>query len=147
MSTPPKETVIATIRQLDQLKTVLVNRRTALLSEVHERIRDVRADGNMDRGGVDEAESGEVSVQDDIGFALIQLKAETLDRIEDALRRIDAGDYGDCFSCGSEISEARLRALPFALRCKACEEQREATALQRHSLTRSTAGKLLAGRS
>lgn len=146
MSRPAKKTAIATARQLDALKTVLVNRRAALLTEVHERMRDVRADGNGHRGGLDEAESAEVGVQDDIGFALIQLKAETLDRIEDALRRIDAGNYGDCSSCGAEISEARLRALPFALRCKECEEAREAAALQRHSLARSSAGKLLAER-
>ena len=139
MSRAAKKTAISTPRQLDELETVLVNRRAALLSEVHERIRDVRGDGNVDRGGVDEAESAEVGVQDDIGFALIQLKAETLDKIEDALRRIDAGDYGDCFDCGAEISEARLRALPFALRCKQCEQEREAAALQRNSFARSAA--------
>ena len=139
MSRPAKKTAISTPRQLDDLKTVLVNRRAALLSEVHERIRDVRGDGNVDRGGVDEAESAEVGVQDDIGFALIQLKAETLDKIEDALRRIDAGDYGDCFDCGAEISEARLRALPFALRCRECEQEREAAALQLNSFARSAA--------
>jgi len=147
MSRPANKTAIATARRLDEITTVLVNRRATLLSEVHERIRDVRADRNVDRSGLDEAESAEVGVQDDVGFALIQLKAQTLDRIEDALRRIDAGDYGDCSSCGAEISEARLRALPFALRCRECEEEREATALQRQSLARSSAGKLLAGRS
>jgi DnaK suppressor protein len=33
--------------------------------------------------------------------------------------------YGDCFECGSEISGKRLRAMPFAVRCIACEEKRE----------------------
>jgi DnaK suppressor protein len=110
-------------------------------------MRDVRGDGNVDRDGLDEAESAEVGVQDEIGFALIQLKAETLDRIDDALRRIDVGEYGDCSSCGAEISDARLRALPFALRCKDCEEARETAASQRNSLLRSSAAQLLAERS
>jgi DnaK suppressor protein len=35
-------------------------------------------------------------------------------------------DYGDCFECGDEIAEARLRALPFAVRCRECEQSREA---------------------
>jgi DnaK suppressor protein len=144
MSKPARKTEMATVRQLDELKAVLVSRRAALLSEVHERIRDVRSDGKLDRDGLDEAESAEVTIQDDIEFALIQLKGQTLDKIDDALRRIEAGDYGNCFSCGIEISEARLRALPFALRCKECEEEREATALQRHSLT--GAARLLARR-
>lgn len=124
MSRPATKTAIATARLLEALTTVLVNRRAALLTEVHERMRDVRAGGNGHRGGLDEAERAEVGVRDAIGFALIQLTAETLDRIEDALPRIDAGDYGNCSSCGAEISEARLRALPFALRCKECEEAR-----------------------
>jgi DnaK suppressor protein len=58
-------------------------------------------------------------------FALIQMKAETLARVDEALARLDAGSYGRCFECGGEISEKRLRALPFAGRCTACEERRE----------------------
>ena len=46
-------------------------------------------------------------------------------RIDTALRRLDEGIYGDCFECGNEIVGARLRALPFALRCKDCEETHE----------------------
>jgi DnaK suppressor protein len=145
MSTPTKPTA-TTARRLDELKTMLADRRAALVSEVHERIRDVRADSSVDRDGVDEAETAAVSVQDDIGFALIQLKAETLDKIDDALRRIDAGHYGDCSNCEAGISEARLRALPFALRCKECEEAREAAARQRRSLARSGAAALLGDR-
>ena len=47
-----------------------------------------------------------------------------------ARRRLEDHTYGDCFECGDQISEARLRALPFAVRCKDCEEARE-TAEQR----------------
>jgi len=42
-----------------------------------------------------------------------------------ALTRLDAGKYGYCFDCAQEISEQRLRALPFAARCQSCEERRE----------------------
>ena len=80
----------------------------------------------MDRDVVDAAEISEVDIQDDIGFALIQLKTETLKKIDTALRRIEEGDYGDCFECGGEIAEARLRALPFAVRCRDCEAVSEA---------------------
>jgi len=46
------------------------------------------------------------------------------------LARLERGDYGFCYECGEEIGEKRLRALPFAVRCKDCEEARE-TAEQR----------------
>ena len=42
-----------------------------------------------------------------------------------ALARLEQGTYGNCFDCGEEIAEKRLRALPFAVRCKDCEEARE----------------------
>ncbi|HEY4671529.1 MAG TPA: TraR/DksA family transcriptional regulator, partial [Gemmatimonadaceae bacterium] len=61
----------------------------------------------------------------DIEFALIQMKSETLTKVNDALTRLEHGNYGYCFECGEEISERRLRALPFAVRCKDCEEARE----------------------
>lgn len=37
-----------------------------------------------------------------------------------AIGRIDAGKYGDCFSCGAAISQARLAAVPEATLCTDC---------------------------
>jgi DnaK suppressor protein len=53
------------------------------------------------------------------------MKAETVSRIDAALRRLEAGVYGDCSQCGSPIAAERLRALPFAVRCRKCESSRE----------------------
>jgi DnaK suppressor protein len=114
----------------NELKKMLEDRRRELVNEVQGRMRDVRSDGNKDRDVLDQGESSEVDIQEDIEFALIQMKSETLNKVDAALRRLEDGTYGDCFECGEEISEARLRALPFAVRCKDCEEARE-TAEQR----------------
>jgi DnaK suppressor protein len=73
----------------------------------------------------DAVETSDAGIQDDIEFALIQMKSETLNKINDALTRLEQEDYGNCFECGEEIAEKRLRALPFAVRCKDCEEARE----------------------
>ncbi len=119
-----------------ELKRILDERRREILSEVHDKIRDVRTEaGNSPSHGVfDAAETSESDIQDDIEFALIQMKAETLHKIEEALRRLEEGTFGYCFECGDEISERRLRALPFALRCKDCEEARElAQQRERHA--------------
>ena len=111
----------------NELKAILVERRREIMSEVQGRMRDVRAEGAASNGeGVlDAAESSEADIQDEIEFALIQMKAETLNRIDEALHRLEEATYGYCFECGEEISEKRLRALPFAVRCKDCEEARE----------------------
>ena len=120
-------TTVARARRLEDFRAILESRRAELSQDVEVRIRDVRSEGIGDRDVLDAAESSEIDIQDDIGSALIQLKAETLKKMNTALRRIDEGDYGDCFECGGEIAEARLRALPFAVRCRDCEAIHETT--------------------
>jgi DnaK suppressor protein len=111
------------------LKQMLEERRREIQAEVKGKMRDVREEGAW--GGkqgevLDAVESSEADIQDEIEFALIQMKSETLNKIDDALLRLEQGSYGNCFECAEEISERRLRALPFAVRCKTCEEAREA---------------------
>ena len=125
MATTTKKKVAAKASRYDELRKMLEDRRRELLNSVHEKIRDARADGNKDRDVLDQGESSEVDIQEDIEFALIQMKAETLNKINEALARLEEGTYGNCFECGDEIAQPRLRALPFAVRCKDCEEARE----------------------
>jgi DnaK suppressor protein len=110
----------------DDLKKMLEERRRQILAEVQGKIRDVRSEGSAHKTRVLETGDGsEADIQEDIDFALIQMKAETLGKIHDALARREAGAYGYCFEWGDEIAERRLRALPFAVRCRSCEEARE----------------------
>jgi DnaK suppressor protein len=129
-----------------ELKQMLDARRRELQAEVQGKMRDVREEGTW--GGklndvLDTVESSEADIQEDIEFALIQMKSETLNKINDALSRLEHGNYGDCFDCGEEIAEKRLRALPFAVRCKDCEEAREvAEQRQRQLVARRGASSL-----
>lgn len=109
------------------LKRSLAERKREILREIQDKFRDVRAEAEwketreeLGTGGIFEADT-----QQDIEFALIQMKRETLDQINQALSRLDEGAYGYCLECGEEIPERRLRALPFAIRCKDCEEALE----------------------
>jgi DnaK suppressor protein len=111
-----------------ELKEMLDGRRREIEAEVKGKMRHARTEGTW--GGklnevLDDVESSEADIQEDLEFALIQMKSETLNKINDALTRLEQGDYGNCFECGEEIAEKRLRALPFAVRCKECEEARE----------------------
>ena len=112
--------------RLKELRANLESRRIELVHELRNKIRAARSDGITDRDVLDDAESSELDTQDEIGFALMQLRIEMLKQIDAALRRLDEGSYGDCFECGAEIAQARLRALPFAVRCRECEQGREA---------------------
>ena len=54
----------------------------------------------------------------------LDAQAETrLEAIDDALQRLDAGTYGYCERCGSEISAARLEAMPHAPLCVTCQRE------------------------
>jgi len=127
------------------LKQMLDERRREIQAEVQGKMRDVRQAGEVGKLNdvFDAVESSEADIQEDIEFALIQMKSETLNKINDALGRLEQGDYGYCFDCGEEIAEKRLRALPFAVRCKDCEEAREnAERRERQLATRRGASSL-----
>jgi len=121
-----------------ELKTMLDDRRRELQAEVQGKMRGVREEGSW--GGklkevLEAVESAEADIQADLEFALVQMKSETLNKVNDALTRLEQGSYGNCFDCGEEIAEKRLRALPFAVRCKDCEEARETAEQRERQLT------------
>jgi DnaK suppressor protein len=109
------------------LKQMLEDRKRQIVSQLHDKIRDVRTENEAGKMSnvLDQGESSEAGIQEDIEFALIQMKSETLNKINEALNRLEEGAYGNCFECGDEIAPQRLRALPFAVRCRECEEARE----------------------
>lgn len=111
-----------------ELRTMLLDRRREVAGEIKGKMRDNRDENDQRRGDRvrDFAEDSEVSMREDVELALIQMKSDTLTRIDQALGRLVQGTYGHCFDCGEEISEKRLRALPFAVRCKGCQETHEA---------------------
>ena len=113
-----------TARRRAHLERMLRNRRRELQGEVRHGIRTGRAD--LSKQGGDDVDRSDAHSQGDIDLALLQMRAETVRRIDAALVRLEAGTYGSCVECATAISEPRLRALPFAARCQACEERREA---------------------
>jgi len=93
-------------------------------------MRDVRA-GSENTRVTDGQDGVDAEHRDDLDLALLQMRGETLARIEAALRRLEAGTYGVCGECDRPITSERLQALPFAARCRPCEEAREAAAAVR----------------
>ena len=107
------------------LKGMLEDRRR----EIHEKLRSLRESMPAEAPDVRDAE--EQSVDDfvqEVDLALMQMKSETLKKIDQALLRLDEGTYGRCQECDGEIPPARLRALPFAALCRSCQEETESNA-------------------
>ena len=128
------------------IRRMLVGRRRELLAEIQSRARDVRDEGTIGRNrGAHAADTLEAEPEDDLPFALIHMKTELLARINEAVRQIDDGAYGVCGDCAQDISPSRLRAMPFAVRCRDCEEIREdARRSERNHPLRGSSGTSLA---
>jgi DnaK suppressor protein len=112
------------------LKRLLEDRRT----EIQEKLRSLRETLPAEASVVRDAE--EQSVDDfvqEVDFALMEMKSATLRKIDEAIHRLGQGSYGACAECGQEIAEARLKALPFADLCRACQEQAELQAAEERS--------------
>jgi RNA polymerase-binding protein DksA len=78
----------------------------------------------IDRAGEDEDGSDSFMRLQNLGQVGEQNK--TLQKIDEALHRIDDGSYGICEMCGQLIRKARLQHLPFAHTCMECQSEMEA---------------------
>ena len=65
-----------------------------------------------------------------IGFSVLELTSRTVQGIEAALQRLEAGEFGTCFDCRRQISDLRLRAVPFAALCLDCQERQDTPAIR-----------------
>jgi DnaK suppressor protein len=107
-----------------ELQRMLEQRHGELAAQVQTKVRGFR---EMDASDTPRAEFSEDQVQEDIDFALVQMQWQTMEKIAAALGRLEDGEYGMCRDCEQEIAEKRLRALPFATRCKDCQESAESS--------------------
>ena len=104
------------------LKGMLEDRRR----EIHEKLRSLRE--ALPAASHDVRDAEEQSVDEfvqEVDLALMQMKSDTLKKIDAAILRLEDGSYGRCDECEQEIAAARLRALPFAVLCRDCQEQAE----------------------
>jgi DnaK suppressor protein len=109
--------------RLGELWQLLEDRRRQIRQDLQSRRRVVRA-GRLAEVG-DLGEDSEAGSQQALDFALLQRRSEALGHVDEALGLINAGELGHCLECHIEISERRLRALPYAVRCTTCEDQHE----------------------
>ncbi|MBI3455408.1 MAG: TraR/DksA family transcriptional regulator [Candidatus Rokubacteria bacterium] len=65
------------------------------------------------------------ALTDEIQVALMDRESRQVSQIEAALERLQRGRYGICHDCADPIELARLRVLPFAQRCSACQARAE----------------------
>lgn len=70
------------------------------------------------------AEAGSMKFEYEKELSMQQNSIDLLHKVENALIRIEKGEYGQCESCGNDIPTARLDALPYATLCVDCARKR-----------------------
>lgn len=118
-----QELAIFRVQLVQQLELVHGNLRA--LSADNLKRSPVDANGDISTHSTHMADHGTDNFDRELALNLASGRQESLYDIEDAIRRIDEGTYGVCESCGGPIEHPRLKALPFAKKCVACQNASE----------------------
>ena len=104
-------------------------RRRELLEEIRTELHRTEEESYIELAGRvhDEGEEAVADLLADMSLDFIARQIEELREVEDALGRIERGEYGVCIDCGGEIERERLEVQPTALRCIDCQAAWERT--------------------
>ena len=116
----------------EKLRKMLQERKRKILADLHDEVFEKL--GNEYHGEFEQAmDSGDVSFVDllqSVGIKIVDIRQEELIKMDVAERKLREGTYGICEECGKEISEERLAAMPYAVRCVEDEERFEQTKIK-----------------
>ena len=108
--------------KLENYRQELLTRRQRLATDLQAVTANMIDDDEMFADSVDQAAA------DTDRTVTVQMQNRdrgVLKSLDDALRRIDAGQFGECQNCSEEIGEARIRANPAATLCIDCKSELE----------------------
>ncbi|MEW6215050.1 MAG: TraR/DksA C4-type zinc finger protein [Nitrospirota bacterium] len=109
------------------LRRALINRREEIVKETKVEIsKYIKGETKqLIDTALDNGDWSIVDLSEDVSLRQLSTHRKTLLKIDEALRKLDESTYGRCEDCGEEISEERLKVLPFAIYCTECQEKRE----------------------
>ena len=120
---------MANKNQIDELKTILLQRKDSLSQNIHSSIDSI--DQLKDQDINDDLDYADF-VSDSFTEGMIaNHQLDELKQIEEALKKIKEGTYGICDMCGINIPIGRLKAKPFAKFCTECRTVFEQENLKR----------------
>jgi DnaK suppressor protein len=127
---------------LNKVREHLTDMKSKLHSEIETELRAER-EGNKDEG-MDTYDLASEERDREINFILSDRERVKIKQIDDALDRLADNTYGVCDSCGLEIAEERLNAMPFTRLCRDCQQdmEREAKSQRRIDDERNSYRKL-----
>ncbi len=114
---------IDTGKRMYMLRQILHKARQKVIADIEKQLRQEldpsiirKIDTAVDVGALATLDLGE-----SVDYTVLEMRYKTYKDIADAFRRLEAGTYGGCEKCGTEIPVERLRANPFARFCIPCQ--------------------------
>ena len=120
-----------TKKELKVYRDVLIKERASILKGLshitNETLKKSQREASGDLSGYSYhmADMASDVHQQDLLLKLASGEREHILTIEEAIRRVDDGEYGVCMGCDKKISKIRLKAMPTASYCRECQEKEE----------------------
>ncbi len=113
--------------EITYFKERLLKRKKELWQEVIETLEREGAEKYQDliRTVKEEEDLALADIEEETLLALLEPKIRELEEIDQALLRIELGEYGRCVDCGKWLRLKRLEIMPWAARCRECQEKWE----------------------
>ncbi|HUL45325.1 MAG TPA: TraR/DksA C4-type zinc finger protein [Bacteroidota bacterium] len=113
-------------QDLDRFKEIILEKKKEILEEL-ETLRDTMMDTTTGEYASENSmysthmEQGTDAMEREKTFLFASREGKFLNYLEDALQRIEKGEYGRCETCGKLIEKERLEAVPHARQCLDCK--------------------------
>jgi len=114
------------------LKKLLLRRRAFLLKADHDIDKEIKDKAEYRHG--DDADIAESAYEQEMAYLFKSRGQDEVRYIDEALKRIAKGEYGQCAECGEKISSKRLAAQPYSILCIGCQEATERTEQKNNSV-------------
>ena len=108
------------VEKLDEMKAMLLRMKEETLKEISKAVKS-GADSQTGEPSGDIYDQASSERDRELGLLLGDREREKLRNIDEALLKIDEGEYGICEECEEEIPIGRLRVMPFARYCVKCK--------------------------
>jgi len=113
--------------ELDTRRRELLDLRERMLGAARDIVEGDTDDGELSSAAGDQhlADHASEMLDREVDETLEDNAEDIVREIDAALERIDAGTYGVCMNCGTQITEERLDAVPYAVLCVPCKREEE----------------------
>ena len=110
-------------REREKFRDMLLQIRKDITREIQQDIQEGREGEAGD--GRDSYDIASDERDREINLLLGDRDRKKLQQVDDALSRLESGEYGECEECGGEIAPGRLEAMPFTRLCVTCQSEFE----------------------